>query len=76
VPAIANRSIDVGGKRHPAQPFGDGLGIEACGIGFVAKDLDIASVVVEMRDCMFEKRAPLPGPCQAFAEKASGPRMA
>ena len=76
VPATASRSMDDGAKRDGAQLFGDALGIEAFGIGVVAKDLEMAGVVVEMRDCIFEKRAPLPGPCQAFAEKASGARMA
>lgn len=76
VPAIANRRIDDGAKRDGAQLFGDALGIEAFGIGVVAKDLEKAGAVVEMRDCIFENRAPLPGPCQAFAEKASGARMA
>lgn len=42
----------------------------------VAKDLDILDAVVCMRCCMWEKRAPVPGLCQAFAEKASVPRMA
>lgn len=73
VPAAANRNID-GAKRQVG--FGCALTIEDLGIGFVAIDLDSTSVVVEMRDCICEKRAPLPGPCQAFAEKASGARMA
>lgn len=77
MPAVANRDIDDGGKRHATQLFGEVLGIEVFEAGFVAKDLDMVGVVVvEMRDCICEKRAPLPGPCQAFAEKTSGPRMA
>jgi hypothetical protein len=76
VPAIANRSIDDGGKRHDAQLLDGVLAIEAFGMGLVVNGLTMAGVVVEMRDCMCEKRAPLPGPCQAFAEKASGARMA
>jgi hypothetical protein len=77
VPVVANRDIDDGGKRHGTALFGDGLAIEAVEIGLVANDVDFWRVaVVEMRDCICEKRAPLPGPCQAFAEKTSGPRMA
>ena len=76
VPAAASRSMDDGAKTDGAQLFGDALGIEAFGMDLVAKDLEMAGVVVEMRDCIFEKRATLPGPCQAFAEKASGARMA
>jgi hypothetical protein len=76
VPAIANRSIDDGGKRRDAQLLVGVLAIEAFGMGLVVKGLAMAGVVVEKRDCMCEKRAPLPGPCQAFAEKASGARMA
>lgn len=56
--------------------FGSLLAIEEVGIVLVAIDLESAGFVAEMRDCICEKRAPLPGPCQAFAEKASGPRMA
>ena len=73
VPTVANRGIDDA-KRQAG--LGALLTIEALGIGFVAIDLDNTGFVDEMRDCICEKRAPLPGPCQAFAEKASGPRMA
>lgn len=43
------------------------------GNGFVAKLRDI--ICDGRRGCMCEKRAPVPGPCQAFAEKPSGPRI-
>jgi hypothetical protein len=43
------------------------------GEGFVANVLD--KICDGMRGCICEKRAPLPGHCQALAEKASGPRI-
>ena len=61
------------GTRQAAQLLGVCLCTNGCAEGFVAKDLDIVGVVDCMRCC---KRAPVPGLCQAFAEKASGPRMA
>lgn len=73
VPSVANPNID-GAKRQVG--VGCVLATGDFGIDFVAIDLDNTGVVVEMRDCICEKRAPLPGPCQAFAEKASGARMA
>ena len=76
VPAIAKRNIDDGGKRHAAQLVGWYLGVKGFGVDFVANFHDMAGVVVDMRDCICEKRAPSTGPCQAFAERASGPRMA
>lgn len=73
VPAVANRGIDD--VKRQAE-FGALLRIGALGVCFVAIDLDNTGFVEEMRDCICEKRAPLPAPCQAFAEKASGLRMA
>jgi len=76
VPAVADPSIDGGGKRHIAALLGDPRRRDGLGVGLEANDLDAAGVIVEMRDCIWQNRAPFPGPCQAFAEKASGVRMA
>jgi hypothetical protein len=43
-------------------------------VGLVANVLDM--ICDGMRGCMYEKRAPFPGPCHAFAGKARGPRIA
>ena len=76
MPAVANPSNDGGGERHDGALFGDPRRNEGLGIGLEVKDLDAAGVMVEMRDCICENRAPFPGPCQAFVDKASGVRMA
>jgi hypothetical protein len=66
------------GKRHVAQLLDDGVAAALAGIlagaGFVAKALDTTRA--DMRGCMCQKRAPVPGPCQAAAaEKPGGPRI-
>jgi len=76
LPAARERKPAEAGKRHAAQLL---CGIEALfggcmGEGFEAKVLDMACDGV--RGCiMCENRAPLPGPCQAFAEIPNEPRI-
>lgn len=59
------------GARKDAQLHG--FLVKDCdtGDGFVAKVLDIMRVVVDMRGCICDQRAPFPG-----AERTSGARMA
>jgi hypothetical protein len=75
VPAVAKRNTGDAGKRHIAQLL--------CGLVTLSGSLACVGLVVNVlnticegvRGCMYEKSAPFPGPCQAFAEKASGPRI-
>jgi hypothetical protein len=74
VPAVAKRKTEEGGRRHAAQLLcARTTPVDVLAVAvFVAKALEIGCDGI--RACMWEKRAPFPGPCQAFAEKAR-PRM-
>lgn len=61
--------------RHATQLLAARTGAMAFGVGFVAKDLAILGAVDCKRDGICAKRAPFPGPCQAFVDKPSGPRI-
>jgi hypothetical protein len=75
VPAVAKRRTEEAGTRHVAQLLCD----RAAGVGSCARDGFVVNardrVGAGVRGCMCEKRAPLPGPCQALAEKGSAPRI-
>jgi hypothetical protein len=80
VPAGANRRAAEEGNSDDARLLAHCIVETAAvdvGVDFVVanalESIDMGEVVV-MRGCM-EQRAPLPGPCQAFAANAADPRI-
>lgn len=70
MPAVAHRRMLDEKIGTAAQHVDFWKGPTVFGAAAVAKVLDIVGAVDCMRDCICEKRAPLAGLCQAFAEKA------
>jgi hypothetical protein len=52
------------------------MGAKWAGAGFVVKVRERRGCAGSVRGCMWAKKAPVPGPCQAFAAKAAVRRIA